>query len=256
MYILDEIVEKKISQIEEEKKEKPLEEIIIESQKREVRDFTKALENKKGKLGIIAEIKKASPSKGIIKEDFNLLEAAKLYENSNVDCVSILTEKYYFLGKDEYILEAKKVLNKPILRKDFIVDEYQIYQTKAIGGDGILLIAEVLKEKTKEFYDKSIEIGLHPIVEIHSKEEIEYISGFKPRIIGVNNRDLKTFKTDIKHTEKIKDFLPKDIILISESGIETKEDLDYLEKIKVEGVLIGEHFMRNLDDFKEKFKID
>lgn len=256
MYILDEIVERKKLQIEEEKKERSLEEIIFESKKREVRNFTKSLQNPKGPLGIIAEIKKASPSKGIIKKDFDLLETARLYEDSNVDCISILTEKHYFLGDDSYILEAKKILNKPILRKDFIIDEYQIYQTKAIGGDAILLIAEVLKEETKEFYEKSIEIGLHPIVEIHSKEEMKYINGFIPKIIGVNNRDLKTFKTNIKHTEKIKEFLPKDSILISESGIETKEDLDYLKKINVNGVLIGEHFMRNLDDFKEKFKID
>lgn len=256
MYILDEIVERKKLQVEEEKKQKSLEEIMIKSQTMEVRDFTGALQNKNGKLKIIAEIKKASPSKGIIKEDFNLLETAKHYENSNVDCISILTEKYYFLGNDSYILEAKKILNKPVLRKDFIIDEYQIYQTKAIGGDAILLIAEVLKEKTKEFYDKSVEIGLHPIVEIHSKDEIKYIDGFTPKIIGVNNRDLKTFKTDIKHTEKIKEFLPHNTILISESGIKTEEDLNYLEKIGVAGVLIGEHFMRNLDDFKEKFKID
>lgn len=252
MHILDRIVERKRIQIEEEKREVSLEEMIERSQNKEIRDFTGAIRNAKG-LAIISEIKKASPSQGVIKEDFDPVATGKIYEEQGFDAFSILTEKHFFLGDDSYIAMVKAVCSKPILRKDFIIDEYQIYQTKAIGGDAILLIASVLKERLPEFYRKSVEIGLHPLVEVHSESEIEYIEPADPAIIGINNRDLETFTTDIKHTEDILKHLPKDRLIISESGIKGAEDLKYLKMLGVNGALIGESLMRNLKNIKEVF---
>lgn len=252
MHILDRIVERKRIQIEEEKREVSLEEMIERSQNKEIRDFTGAIRNAKG-LAIISEIKKASPSQGVIKEDFDPVATGKIYEEQGFDAFSILTEKHFFLGDDSYIAMVKDVCSKPILRKDFIIDEYQIYQTKAIGGDAILLIASVLKERLSEFYRKSVEIGLHPLVEVHSESEIEYIEPADPAIIGINNRDLETFTTDIKHTEEILKHLPKDRLIISESGIKGAEDLKYLKMLGVNGALIGESLMRNLKNIKEVF---
>lgn len=250
MHIVDEIVEKKRIQIEEEKQAVSLEQMISLAEGKEIRDFTKAIREAKG-LAIISEIKKASPSQGVIKEDFDPVETAKLYEAEGYDAFSVLTEKHYFLGDDSYIEAVKAVSTKPILRKDFIVDEYQIYQTKAIGADAILLIASVLKEELPHYYQKAIEIGLHPLVEIHTAEEIAYIEPANPAIVGINNRDLRNFTTDIRHTEEIIKHLSKDKLVISESGIKSREDLEYLKSIGARGALIGESLMRNLGKLKE-----
>ncbi|OHW63211.1 indole-3-glycerol phosphate synthase [Andreesenia angusta] len=252
MNILDKIVEKKIEQIAEEKRQVSIEEMIKRAEGKIIRDFTSAIRDAEG-LAIISEIKKASPSQGIIKEDFDPVATAKIYEEQGFDAFSVLTEKHFFLGDDSYIEMVKAVSSKPILRKDFIVDEYQIYQTKAIGGDAILLIASVLKEKLPEYYRKSVELGLHPLVEIHSEKEVAYIEKADPMIIGINNRDLETFTTDVRHTEKILKYLPKDRLVISESGIKGAEDLKYLKSLGVSGALIGESLMRNLKDIKKVF---
>lgn len=246
--ILDDIVAYKIKQIEEEKRELPLKKFENKVQDIITRDFKAAL-NKPG-INIISEIKKASPSKGIIKPDFDPVAIAKAYEQISIDAISVLTEKKFFMGNDEYIAKVKGVTTKPVLRKDFIVDEYQIFQAKSIGADAVLLIVAVLGKKLKSFYKLSKDIGLHCLIEVHSREELEIALEAEGDIIGVNNRDLRDFTVDLKTTEKFMEYIPKETITVSESGIKTSEDILYLKSIGVNAVLIGETFMRNIEDIK------
>lgn len=243
MHILDEIVEKKRKQIEGEKKEVSLEKMIEKAKRtREIRDFEQALRGKE--VAIISEVKKASPSKGVIKEDFDPVKTAKFYEKSNFDAISVLTEKEYFLGDDKYIKMIREVTTKPILRKDFIIDEYQIYQSKVIGADAILLIARILKGKLKSYYDLARSLGLHVLVEVHGEEEVEEALKSGAEIIGINNRNLETFTVSLEQTSKVMKLLPKGKIIVSESGIRGKEDMDYLKSLGVSAVLVGETLMR------------
>lgn len=243
MHILDKIVEKKKLQLEIEKNKISLEQMIEKSkEKREIRDFEGAL-SKQG-VSVISEVKKASPSKGIIAEDFDPVKTAKFYEKSNFDAISVLTEKEYFLGDDKYIKIVREVTTKPILRKDFIIDEYQIYQSKVIGADAILLIARILKGKLKNFYDLAKSLGLHVLVEVHGEEEVKEALESGAKIIGVNNRNLETFDVDLKQTEKLMKLLPSDKVIVSESGIRNSEDVEYLKSIGVNAILVGETLMR------------
>lgn len=243
MHILDKIVEKKKVQIEKEKQEISLERMIeLSKAKREMRDFEGAL--KTCGIAIISEIKKASPSKGVIKEDFDPVEMALRYEKSNFNAISVLTEKEYFLGDDTYIQKVKDVTTKPVLRKDFIIDEYQIYQSKVIGADCILLIARILKGKLKSFFDLATSLGLDVLVEVHGEDEVSETLQTGANMIGINNRNLETFEVDLKQTEKVMKLLPKDKIVVSESGIRDNSDIDYLETLGVRAVLVGETLMR------------
>ncbi|AGK98281.1 indole-3-glycerol phosphate synthase TrpC [Clostridium pasteurianum] len=246
--ILDDIVAYKIKQIEEEKRELPLKEFENKVQNVITRDFKAAL-NKPG-INIISEIKKASPSKGIIKPDFDPVAIAKVYEKISIDAISVLTEKKFFMGSDEYIGQVKGVTSKPVLRKDFIVDEYQIFQAKNIGADTILLIVAVLGKKLKNFYKLAKELGLNCLIEVHSREELEIALEAEGEIIGVNNRDLRDFTVNLNTTEKFMKYIPKETITVSESGIKTPEDILYLKSIGVNAVLIGETFMRNIEDIQ------
>ena len=246
--ILDEIVSYKMKQLEEEKENQPLykfEHKIIDIN---TRNFRESLS--KDGMSIIAEIKKASPSKGIIKKDFNPEVIANIYEKINIDASSVLTEKNFFKGKDEYIRLVKGVTTKPILRKDFIIDEYQIFQAKYIGADAILLIVSILKNKLKSFYKLAEELGLQCIVEVHDREELEIALEAEVQIIGINNRNLKDFTVNLKNTEALIKYIPEEKIIISESGIQTSEDILYLNSIGANAVLIGETFMRNIEDIK------
>jgi len=247
--ILDDIVEYKRRQIEKEKEIKSIEDYTVNLQHVPIRDFKKALN--KEYISIISEIKKASPSKGIIKEDFDPVKIAKVYEEINIDAVSVLTEKQFFKGNDEYIEIVKKVNSKPILRKDFIIDEYQLFQAKAIGADAVLLIVSILQNDTKRFYNLAKELGLHCLTEVHNERELDTALCSECDIIGINNRDLRDFTVDLKTTEKLMKCIPKDTIVVSESGIKTPEDIRYLRSLGVNAVLIGETFMRNIDDIKE-----
>ncbi|KHD34735.1 indole-3-glycerol phosphate synthase [Clostridium acetobutylicum] len=248
--ILDDIVRDKKLQLIEDKKALSLDDIKskLNSLNLDKRNFKEALE--KENISIIAEIKKASPSKGIIREDFSPVKIGQIYENINIDAVSILTEKKYFLGKNEYINLVKEVNSKPILRKDFIVDEYQLYEAKLIGADAVLLIAAVLKDKLECFYNRTLELGLDSITEVHNEEEAKLASEIGCSIIGINNRDLRDFSTDITTTKRLMKYVPRDRIIVSESSIKTPEDILYLRSIGVNAVLIGETFMRNIDDLK------
>lgn len=243
MHILDQIVEKKKIQLDREKSEISLSKMIeMSKQTREIRDFEGAL--KTSEIAIISEIKKASPSKGVIKENFDPLETALEYEKGKFNAISVLTEREYFLGDDSYIQKVKGVTTKPVLRKDFIIDEYQIYQSKVIGADCILLIARILKGKLKRFYDLATSLGLHVLVEVHGEDEVSETLETGANMIGINNRNLETFEVDLGQTEKVMKLIPKDKIVVSESGIKDRSDIDYLQSIGVGAVLIGETLMR------------
>ncbi|HEY8805895.1 MAG TPA: indole-3-glycerol phosphate synthase TrpC [Clostridium sp.] len=247
MNILDEIVKNKILQIEKEKIQKPLQSLInVES--RVVRDFKVAL-NGNG-LSIIAEVKKASPSKGLIDPNFDPARTALNYEKYSVDAISVLTEKKYFLGDDKNIRLVKENASMPILRKDFIIDKYQIYQSLFLGADAILLIAAILKDRLKSYYELATSLGLHCLVEVHNRAEIELSLECGCKVIGINNRDLNNFHVDIHTTEKLMKYIPTDKIVVSESGISSINDVKYLKSIGASAVLIGESFMRNPDSVR------
>lgn len=201
----------------------------------------------KGKMGIIAEMKKASPSKGVFCEAYHITEIAKKYEKIDIQAVSILTEPQYFQGKIEDLKAARPYLNKPILRKDFIFDGFQIEEAYVNGADAVLLIARVLpKERLKQLLDLAHSFGMEALVEVHGEEELEkaYFSGAK--IIGINNRNLQTFETSLETTERLMKYKENGKIYVSESGISSKEQLTYLMDLGISAVLMGETFMKQV----------
>jgi indole-3-glycerol phosphate synthase len=196
-------------------------------------------------IGLIAEVKKASPSKGLIRADFDPIAIAKEYQLAGADCISVLTDVDYFQGSNEYLSAVKSNVSVPLLRKDFTIDPFQIYEARAIGADAILLIVAILEKKQlKELLLEAKNLNLDVLVEVHDRSELEIALELDHRLIGVNNRDLRTFHTDLKTTEELMQYVPGSIKLISESGIHTTEDVDYLKKIGAGGLLIGESFMR------------
>lgn len=213
--------------------------------------------NKNERISIIAEVKKASPSKGIIRKDFNHLKIAEAYMNCEVDGISILTDINFFKGNISFLNDIAKYKNVPLLRKDFIIDEYQIYEAKANGADAILLISEALtKNQINELTSAAYEINLEVLLELHSEEEIKKIDFSHNKIIGINNRDLKTFKVDLETTKYISELIPQKNLIVSESGISTKESIDFVKSTKAKAVLVGEHFMKsqNIENELKKFK--
>jgi len=202
---------------------------------------------KKDGLSIIGEVKKASPSKGLIKADFTPVELAKQYEQC-VECVSVLTEEDYFLGSDIYLADISHEISLPTLCKDFIIDPVQIYNAKALGASCVLLIVNILSDSTlKEFLDLATELGLDALVETHTKEEIESAVAAGAKIIGVNNRNLSTFKTSIDVTLDLAKYVPEDCIMVSESGILSPQDVEVLSYVDIDAILVGENFMRSDD---------
>lgn len=217
-----------------------------------------AFENQLKKPGIhfICEVKKASPSKGVIAEEFPYLQIAKEYERAGADCISVLTEPEYFLGKDEYLTEIKQEVSIPVLRKDFTVDEYQIYQAKTLHADCILLICSLLsEEEIKRYIGICDELGLSALVEAHDEEEIQIAVRAGARMLGVNNRNLKTFEVDIHNSERLRTLVSPNILFVAESGIKTRADIEVLERANVNGVLIGETLMRSTNKKAELDKL-
>ncbi len=199
-----------------------------------------------GKISIIAEVKKASPSKGILKSDFNHIRIADTYQSNGADAISVLTDEKFFRGNIIFLSEIRKFAVIPLLRKDFILDEYQILEAKAFGADAVLLISEILSaNQIKDLSECAEENNLDVLLELHSEDEISKIDFDRCNLIGVNNRDLKTFKVDVKTTEKILNNIDKKIISVSESGINKMDDIKYLKSINVNAILVGEHFMRS-----------
>lgn len=205
-------------------------------------------------LSIIGEVKKASPSKGIIAEDFPYLQIAKDYEAAGIDAISCLTEPKYFLGKDQYLKEIAQAVSVPVLRKDFLIDPYQIYQAKLLGAKAILLIVSLLGERElKEFLSLAGKLGLDVLVECHDEEEIRCALSVGAEIIGVNNRNLKTFSVNLENSLSLRNLVPKGQLFVAESGMSKPEELRLLEEAGVDGVLIGESLMR-AESKKEKLQ--
>ena len=250
MNILDEIVAKTKSKLEEKKQGLSLEELSskIDFENLKETNFKKSLQDKAE--AIIAEIKKASPSAGIISDNFDPVLKSKEYESFGASALSILTEEDYFLGNIQYLKDVKATTSLPILRKDFIVDEYQIYESKLIGADCILLIASILNdEELKNFSEIAERLKLDYIIEVHDVEELQRVKHFSNAIIGVNNRNLKTFDVDINNSVELKNFFEGENIFIAESGIKSKKDIEYLQQHNINVFLIGESLMKG--DFFE-----
>jgi len=203
-------------------------------------------------ISLIAEIKRQSPSRGIIRQNFNLQEIAKSYQDAGVQAISVLTEEDFFGGNISYINEVKGLVTVPILRKDFIIEPYQVYESRFFGADAILLIADLLsKEKLSELIQLADSLGLDCLVEAHTEKELKRALDLKESLIGINNRDLHTLEVDFKTTERLYPLIPKDKVVVVESGIKIRQDVLFLRILGVNAVLIGETFME-AEDIKNK----
>ncbi len=247
--ILEEIYQHKLVEVRERKKFLSVPDICaqIKCSENKPKDFFAALKAKdeKAEIGLICEIKKASPSHGIIREDFNHIEIAKSYVEAGATCLSILTDEKYFQGKNDYLREVRAITNLPILRKDFIVDTYQIYEAKMLGADCILLIVAMLgDEKLIELEKCALDAGLSVLIEVHNEEELQRASKLKSKLLGINNRDLKTLKVDLQTSLNLCEKVPNDYVLIAESGIKDRLDIELLQQAGINCFLIGEHFIR------------
>lgn len=248
MTILEELANHAKERVEAAKKIKPLRELKEEAEKivHEPFAFEKAL--KKKEMAFICECKKASPSKGVIAEEFPYLTIAKEYEAAGADCISVLTEPKWFLGSNQYLKEIAEKVSIPCIRKDFTVDEYMIYEAKALGAAAVLLICSILSEEQLKKYMKLCdELGLSALVEAHDEEEVLMAVRAGARMIGVNNRNLKDFSVDTNNSQKLRQMVPEDIIFVSESGVKDAEDIRLLRECGTNAVLIGETLMRAPD---------
>ena len=262
MNILNEIAAKTKERIQKEKLEIPEKDLIQMIQKRKVQmllhpeqqsitsrtphSFYQAL--KKEGMSYICEVKKASPSKGLIAPAFPYLEIAKEYQEAGAAAISCLTEPFYFQGSDRYLQEITAAVDIPVLRKDFTVDEYMIFQAAAYRAAAVLLICAILNdEQLKEYRELAEELGMDALVEAHDEEEAERALKSGARIIGVNNRDLKTFQVDMQNSIRLRKLAPENVVFVSESGIKTSDDIRKLYDNQVDAVLIGETLMRSQD---------
>lgn len=246
--ILDDIVAQRRIQLEQEKASCPPTEMerIAKASPLPARNFREALCGER--LAVIAEVKKASPSKGLIQPDFHPAATAKAYEAAGAGAVSVLTEAHYFQGSSAYLREVRIAVNLPILRKDFIFDPYQIYEARAIGADAVLLIAAILtKRQLADFLELAGFLGLDCLTEVHSREELDMVLETNASIIGINNRNLKTFHVDLETTEQLTPIIPPDKVIVSESGIASNEDARRLRACGANAVLVGETLMRSGD---------
>lgn len=210
-------------------------------------------------LAVIAEIKKASPSAGVIRENFDPVEIAKSYVKAGANAISMLTDEQFFQGSLEFIEQVRSFVPIPILRKDFIIDPYQLLEARVAGADAVLLIVAALeKDELRELLEKTYEIGLEALVETHSAQEMETAIDVGAKIIGINNRNLETFKIDLATTEQLARLAPADTILVGESGLYTKDDIQRMINAGVDAILVGTHFMKHPDPGKalQQFKSD
>jgi indole-3-glycerol phosphate synthase len=246
--ILEEIYQHKLIEVRNRKKELSVQEICARTKCLEnVQDFFGALKKKNDaiEVSLICEIKKASPSHGLIREDFDHLQIAQDYAKAGATCLSILTDEKYFQGKNQYLQQVRAISSLPILRKDFMVDTYQIYEAKMLGADCILLIVAMLDDaKLQELEQCAFDAGLSVLIEVHSEEELQRASRLKSKLLGINNRDLKTLKVDLQTSLLLSEKVPNDYVLISESGIKDALDIALLQQAGINCFLIGEHFMR------------
>jgi indole-3-glycerol phosphate synthase len=243
--MLTKIIEEKRREVDRTQKSVSLNDLKRKAEALYIRSTFRKNISRKGHINLIAEIKKSSPSKGIIRADFNPLKIALTYQAAGASAISILTDERFFDGKLEYVTMVKERVTLPILRKDFIIDEYQVYESAASGADAILLIAHILtQEELNRYFDIARELGMDVMVEVHNEEEIEKALNSPATIIGINNRDLMNFNVDISVTQRLIHLIPENKIIVSESGIETYEQVMFLKSLGVNAVLIGETFMK------------
>lgn len=211
------------------------------------RDFLKALAGS-GPIKLIAEVKKASPSRGVIRADFQPLEIARTYEEHGATCLSVLTDVSYFQGSLEHLREIRRAVRLPVLRKDFLVDPYQLLEARAAGADAVLLIAECLDDgQLRDLHAAAPDLGMTPLVEFHDPEQLPRILDLGATLIGVNNRDLRTFRVDLEHTLRMRERIPRECVVVGESGVRSREDLLRLERAGVQAALVGELLMAQPD---------
>lgn len=211
------------------------------------RDFLGALRASEG-IGLIAEVKKASPSKGLIREDFDPPSIARLYTDHGARCISVLTDETFFQGSLSYLKQVRSVVDTPLLRKDFVLDAYQIYEARAAGADAVLLIAEILTaSELRQFSDLALELGMVALTELYDPANLDAVLASGTPLVGVNNRDLRTFEVDLSHTVRLRQQIPQSVLLVGESGISSREDALFLQENGVEAMLVGESLMRQTD---------
>ena len=248
MNILDQLAEAARQRVEEAKRQTPLAERKRQALALPKGDFRFEKALAKPGLSFICECKKASPSKGLIAPDFPYLQIAKEYEAAGADAISVLTEPKWFLGSDSYLKEITSAVSTPCLRKDFTVDDYMIYEAKLLGASAVLLICAILDDaQLREYLAICADLGLSALVETHDDAEVDRALAAGARILGVNNRNLKTFTVDTENSRRLRARIPRDVLCVSESGVKTAEDVAGLAAIGADAVLIGETLMRAPD---------
>ena len=238
--MLDKIVTQKREEVEQRKKAVPIA-CLQERIARQKPSLDFALALKSDHIRIIAEVKQSSPSRGMLRPNFDPIELAQIYAEGGAAAISVLTETNYFMGSIEHLAAIKEVVQLPLLRKDFIFDTYQVYESRAYGANALLLIAAILSQRQlKELVSLSHSLGLRCLVEVHNEGEVERAVLSEAEIIGINNRDLNTFAVDINTTRRLRPLIPKEKIVVSESGIRSRSDMEKLRKWRVDAVLVGE----------------
>ncbi len=249
--ILDEILRHKAVEVESRQAQRSLAELeqaIADAPG--TRGFVSALQTsvQRGDAAVIAEVKKASPSKGVIRGDFQPVEIARSYQAAGASCLSVLTDEKYFQGSDAYLGEIRRSVELPLLRKEFIVDAYQIAESRLLGADCILLIVAALSPAAlQDFYHQAHALGLDVLIEVHDAAELELALALEPTLIGINNRNLKTFETSLSNTYDLLGSIPEDVLVVTESGIHSQEDVQAMRQHDVHAFLVGEAFMRAED---------
>lgn len=247
--ILDEIVAHKRLEVAAARQQRPVADLEARlADAPPVRDFRTALVSAAPRLGLIAEIKKASPSAGIIRADFDAVAIARIYEQHGANCLSVLTDEKYFQGHLDYLTAVHTAVSLPVIRKDFIIDRYQVLEARVAGADCILLIAECLNDcEMRDLYFYASELGMESLIEIHDEENLDRVLRLEPCLIGINNRDLKAMVTDLDHTIRLCPRIPADCLLVSESGIKTNADVQKLQAAGAKAMLVGESLMKQPD---------
>lgn len=248
--ILDKIVATKREEIAAARAARPLAELQAQlADLQAPRDFFAALadptQESTAPLRLIAEVKKASPSAGIIREDFNPVTIAQTYQQHGASCISVLTDEHYFQGQLSYLTAVKDAVSIPVLRKDFLLDEYQVFEARAAGADAVLLIAECLEPtQLKDLFEAAVDLGMTPLVELYEPDNLPAVLASGARLVGVNNRNLHTFEVDLDHTIRLKQQMPDECVVVGESGIKTHADVQHLAASGVAAMLVGESLMR------------
>lgn len=250
MSVLDRILAYKRDEVEARIRAKPMHAIEEEARAApEPRRFGHTLQSTKDRPALIAEIKKASPSKGLIRADFDPPALARAYADGGAACLSVLTDAPSFQGSETYLIAARDACPLPVLRKDFVIDPWQVFESRAIGADAILIIMAAFDDDAaaEEIFDAAVDLAMDSLVEVHDEAELERALKLDARLIGVNNRSLATFDTDLGVTERLAPLVPHDVLLVSESGIHTRADISRLERAGAQAFLVGESLMRAPD---------